>query len=110
MKLGGGQSEALLRAALQGPDVTVRMAGLTAIPPLNLPERTTAELLASVVGKGSVGEQQTALAALGQMQGATGREMLTRLVDQLAQGRVAPDIQLDVAEAARATKHPALIA
>jgi quinoprotein glucose dehydrogenase len=110
MKLEGGRSEELLRAALLDPDVTVRMAALTAIPPLNLPERTTAELLASVVGKGTVGEQQTALAALGQIQGATGREMLTRLVDQLAQGTVAPDIQLDVAEAARATKHAPLIA
>jgi putative heme-binding domain-containing protein len=36
--------------------------------------------------------------------------MLTRLVDELAQGKIAPDIQLDVAEAARATKHAPLIA
>ena len=35
---------------------------------------------------------------------------LTRLVDQLTQGKIAPEIQLDVAEAARATKHAPLIA
>jgi putative heme-binding domain-containing protein len=106
-----GRTEEALRAALQDQDETVRMAALSAIPPLNLPEATTTELLASVVGgKGSVGEQQRALASLGQIQTTTGREMLTRLVDQLAQGKIAPDIQLDVAEAARATKHAPLIA
>jgi len=106
-----GRTEEALRAALQDQDETVRMAALSAIPPLDLPEATTTELLASVVGgKGSVGEQQRALASLGQIQTTTGREMLTRLVDQLTQGKIAPDIQLDVAEAARATKHAPLIA
>ena len=99
-----------VRTALADKEVTVRMAALTAIPPLNLPEATTAELLSSVVGKGSVAEQQSALDALGRVQGATGRQALTRLVDQLAQGKVAPEIQLDVAEAVRGTKDPALIA
>ncbi|MEP7000226.1 MAG: HEAT repeat domain-containing protein, partial [bacterium] len=109
--LGDSRTEEALRAALQDQEVTVRTAALSAIPPLNLPEATTTALLASVVGgKGSIAEQQTALASLGRVQGATGREMLTRLVDQLAQGAIAPDIQLDVAEAARATKHAPLIA
>lgn len=105
------RTEEALRIALQDQDVTVRMAALSVIPPLNLPEATTTELLASVVGgTGSVAEQQNALAALGQIQSATGREMLTRLVDQLVLGSVTPSIQLDVAEAARATKHAPLVA
>ena len=86
------------------------MAALALIPPLNLPEATTAELLESVVGKGTVAEQQIALASLGQIHGTTGRELLARLVDQLALGKVAPEIQLDVAEAARSTKHAPLVA
>jgi putative heme-binding domain-containing protein len=104
------RTEQALRGALVDQDVTVRMAALSAIPPLNLPEATTANLLASVVGKGSVAEQQSALAALGQIKGTTGRQELTRLVDQLAAGKVAPDIQLDVADAARATKDGPLVA
>ncbi|MEX2153469.1 MAG: HEAT repeat domain-containing protein [Gemmatimonadaceae bacterium] len=105
------RTEEALRIALQDQDVTLRMAALSVIPPLNLPEATTTELLASVVGgKASLAEQQSALASLGQIQSATGREMLTRLVDQLTQGKVAADIQLDVAEAVRATKHAPLIA
>jgi len=105
------RTEEALRTALQDADVTVRMAALGVIPPLNLPEATTTELLASVVGSSaSLAEQQSALASLGQIQSATGREMLTRLVDQLIQGKVAADIQLDVAEAARTSKHAPLIA
>jgi putative heme-binding domain-containing protein len=108
--LGDARTADAVRTALADKEVTVRMAALTAIPPLNLPEATTAELLSSVVGKGSVAEQQSALDALGRVQGATGRQALTRLVDQLAQGKVAPEIQLDVAEAVRGTKDAALIA
>jgi len=99
-----------VRGALQDKESTVRMAALTAIPGLHLPEATTAELLSSVIGKGSVAEQQSALQAMGQVPGATGREAMTRLVSQLEEGKLAPEIQLDVAEAARASKDPALVA
>ncbi|MEO6527394.1 MAG: HEAT repeat domain-containing protein [Gemmatimonadaceae bacterium] len=109
-KLGDARMADAVRAALQDKEATVRMAALTAIPPLNLPEATTAELLSSVVAKGSVAEQQSALESLGRVQSATVRETLTRLVDQMAQGKIAPEIQLDVADAARATKNAALIA
>jgi putative membrane-bound dehydrogenase-like protein len=109
--LNDPRREEALRAAVQDQDVTVRTAALGLISLANLPEATTTELLASVVrGTGSVAERQSALASLGKIQGATSREMLTRLVDELAQGKIAPDIQLDVAEAARATKHAPLIA
>jgi quinoprotein glucose dehydrogenase len=99
-----------VRGALQDKDAPVRMAALTAIPPLNLPEATTIELLSSVIGKGSTAEQQSALQAMGQVPGATGREAMTRLVQQLEEGKLAPEIQLDVAEAARASKDPGLAA
>ena len=48
---------------------------------------TTTELLSSVIGKGSIAEQQSALAAMGQVSGATGREAMTRLVEHLHRGR-----------------------
>ncbi|HKH94697.1 MAG TPA: HEAT repeat domain-containing protein [Gemmatimonadaceae bacterium] len=99
-----------VRGALQDKESTVRMAALTAIPPLNLPEATTTELLGSVIGKGSIAEQQSALQAMGQVPGSSGREAMTRLVQQLEEGKLAPEIQLDVAEAARASKDQALIA
>lgn len=105
------RAEQALRIALQDQDATVRTTGLGAIGRLQLPEATATELLGSVVGgKSTPAEQQSALQSLAQIQGTTGREMLTRLVDQLIKGTVAPEVQLDVAEAARATRHAPLIA
>jgi quinoprotein glucose dehydrogenase len=109
LALGDARSEQAVRTALQDSSVTVRMAALGAIPPLRLPESTTADLLTSVIGKASVPEQQSALASLGKIGGSSARESLTSLVEQLASGRIAPEIQLDVAEAARATRHAPLI-
>ena len=109
--LGDSRTEEALRGALQDQDATVRTAALSAIPPLNLPEATTTTLLASMIGgKASVPEQQSALASLGRLNGTAGRDALTRFVDQMAKGTVAPEIQLDLAEAARATKHAPLVA
>jgi quinoprotein glucose dehydrogenase len=109
-RLGDPRVGDAVRAALQDQEERVRMAALGALTELDLPEATTAELLASMVGRGSVAEQQSALAALGRMQGETGREALTQLVNQLVEGDVDPAIQLDVAEAARATGHAPLVA
>jgi quinoprotein glucose dehydrogenase len=106
--LGDARTAEAVRTALGDKEATVRMAALAAIPPLDLPEATTVELLATVIGRGSVAEQQSALETLGRIHGAGASASLARLVDQLAQGKVAPEIQLDVAEAARATKDAAL--
>ncbi len=108
---GDPRTEEALRAALGDQDAAVRTAALAAIPSLNLPEASTTGLLASIVGsKASIAEQQSALASLGKVQGASGRDVLAPLVDQLVRGTIAPEIKLDVADAARASKHPALVA
>lgn len=110
-RLGDARTESALRGAVQDPDSSVRAAALATISGTELPEATKSELLAAVViGRGTVGEQQSALASLGRLRGATGREMLTRMVEQVARGEVAPEIQLDVLEAARATGHVPLVA
>ena len=101
------RTEQAMRAALGDQDVTVRMAALSAIPALNLPEATTADLLLLRGGQGLGIESSRAQSPHSVRSGGHQwpRCTLTRLVDQLAQGKVAPDIQLDVADAARATKH-----
>ena len=108
-QLGDSRTAEAVRAALADQEATVRMAALSGIAPLKLPDATTAQLLSSVIVQGHAWRSsRTRLTALGRVQGTSGREELTRLVDQLAQGKVAPEIQLDVAEAARATKDPEL--
>jgi quinoprotein glucose dehydrogenase len=109
-QLGDSRTADAVRAALADQESTVRMAALGGISPLKLPDATATQLLSSVIVKGNVAEQQNALGALARVEGSSGREELTRLLDQVAQGKVAPEIQLDVLEAARATKDPALTA
>ena len=102
-QMGDARTEQAVRAALADTDPTVRTAALTLLGSTNISEAAKSEMLASLVERGTVAEQQAALAALGRQQGATGREVLTRLVDRLARGSIAPEIQLDLIEAARAT-------
>ena len=108
--LGDPRTEEVIRAALPTQDRTVRTAALSAIVSAQ-PARSHDRQPARVGDRQGLGaEQQSALESLGKIRDATGREALTRLVDQLAQGKIAPEIQLDVAEAARATKDPQLVA
>jgi mono/diheme cytochrome c family protein len=109
-RLGDSRVGDAVRTALLDAEVRVRMAALGSLTETDLPEATRVELLASMVGRGSVAEQQSALASLGQIKGETGREALTQLVNQLVEGQLDPAIQLDVAEAARSTGHPPLLA
>ena len=108
--MGDSRAADAVRTALEDKDPTVRTVALASIASLNLPDSTTAELLSTVISKGSIAEQQSALTSLAQLRGTTGREALTRLVDQLVEGKVAPEIQLEVAEAARASTNAPLIA
>ena len=99
-----------VRAALADQEASCSHGGAQRVfSPLNLPEATTtaAALLGDREGHRRRSSRMRST-ALGRVQGASGREELTRLVDQLAQGKVAPEIQLEVAEAARATKNPEL--
>ena len=109
-RIGDARLGDAVRAALQDGETRVRMAALGALSESDLPEATTVELLSSVVGQGSVAEQQAAVSALGRVPGETGREALTRIVNQLSSDEIDPSIRLDVVEAARATEQQALIA
>ncbi|MDB4884400.1 MAG: heme-binding protein, partial [Gemmatimonadetes bacterium] len=108
--LGDARMAEAVRNALADKEATVRMAALGSIPPLNLPETTTVNLLSTVIGTGSIAEQQSALESLGRIRGTVARAALARLVERLAQGKLAPELQLDVAEAARAIKDAPLTA
>lgn len=109
-RLGDPNLADAVRTALQDGTSEVRMAALAALTGADLPEETTVELLASVVGEGSIAEQQAAVAALGEVQGETGREALTQIVNRLVEGELDPAVQLDVAEAARAAGDQQLLA
>ena len=108
--LNSANMEQAVRMALADSDQRVRMTGLALVPSLGLPEATTVELLSSVLGRRSVDEQQTALAALGQTPSEHAHRVLAAHLERLAAGELPPEIQLDVVEAVRASEVPALTA
>lgn len=102
------QLEGAARTALADGAPSVRGAALELVPELGLPEETTAELLASVLERGSIEEQQSALEALGQLQSPPAHQVLGGLLDRLAAGELPVGIQLDLAEAVQASGSQAL--
>jgi hypothetical protein len=56
--------------------------------------------LKATLESGSIGEKQTALAALGTIPGSAADEILSQWLDKLANGQVVKDLQLDLLEAA----------
>jgi putative heme-binding domain-containing protein len=100
--IGGPSTEDAVRTALADRDETVRMTALGLITDLKLPEATTVQMLASVLGKGTVEEQQSAITALGKMNSPAAQAALGTLVGQLAAGRLEPGVELEVQEAVAA--------
>ena len=108
--LGASEIQRLLPGALTDADASVRMAAIGAIGSLPLSDTEKADFLMSVVGKASIGEQQSALQALGALKTAAAADRMARLLDQAAAGTLAPEIQLDVFDAARAAGAASLVA
>lgn len=97
--LQSDQIEEAVRTALGDDDQAVRMTALRLIPGLDLDDATNAELLSAAVESGSVEEQQSAVAALGELDSKETREVLLRMVDRLEAGTLPAEIQLDLIEA-----------
>ena len=88
-----------LPLALADPDPSVRQVALSDIPELNLPQRTTVPLLIEVVNQRETGEAQSALKALGGLQGPLVAEALSTFWEKLAANRMNPALQLELIEA-----------
>jgi putative membrane-bound dehydrogenase-like protein len=99
--LDPGGVDATVQVALASADPQLRMAAIGTMASMPLPADEKVDHLSSVITSGSVGEQQAALAALGQVKGSEAETALNHLLDQVATHAVAPDIELDVFEAAR---------
>jgi putative membrane-bound dehydrogenase-like protein len=108
--LGAPEIQRLLPGTLADPDPAVRMVAIGSIRSLPLSDAEKADALVSVLGKSSTGEQQSALAALGQLQSPAAVDRLGRLLDRLTARTLTAEIQLDVMDAARASGAEPLLA
>ena len=95
-----------LPIALNDPEESVRMTALGQIPQLDIPSQKTVPLLEEVVQSRNMGEAQTALGVLGQLNTPLSTAVLTNFLGQLAAGRFNESLQLDLIEAVE--QHPEL--
>jgi putative heme-binding domain-containing protein len=105
--VGDPRAEEAIRTALADRDQTVRMTALGLVSGLRLPEERAAELLGSVLGNGSLIEQQSAITELGRMNSARAQGFLNGMLDRYAVGKLTPGLELEVAEAIAAGGTPA---
>ena len=91
--------EEAIQIALRDPEKMVRTTALGLIPEMKLAPDRAVPLFASILGQGSLEEQQTALEALGKLPAKDTEAILGKLLDQLLNGQLDPAIQLDLIEA-----------
>jgi len=87
-------------AALAAKDSKLRAEGLKALATSD--PAAAVKAISEVIARGSVREKQGGLVALAQMNNAESKAQIGVLLDQFIAGKCAPEIQLDVVEAARA--------
>jgi quinoprotein glucose dehydrogenase len=98
----------LARAALKDKDANIRNQGLQSLAAVDPAGAVT--LIADIINSGSLVEKQGALAALAQIRRPEAAALLGTLVERLTAGGVAPEIQLDILDAARKSGFPEVAA
>jgi quinoprotein glucose dehydrogenase len=98
----------LARAALKDKDANIRNQGLQSLAAVDPAGAVT--LIAEIINSGSLVEKQGALGALSLIRRPEAAALLGTLVERLTAGGVAPEIQLDILDAARKAGYPEVTA
>ena len=110
--LNGLQSDRLaeaLEVALADKEKEVRAAALEIIPGSSLPEGKSVALFNNILQKGTMEEQQVALASLSTYKSSAAIETLASLLEKLNSGQLDAAIQLDLIEAVEQQANPDLL-
>ena len=91
-----------IEMALADESKTVRSTALGMLAEAGLPEESAVDLFTNILQKGTMVEKQATLAALGKLKGAGAVKVLLQQVTLLSTGKAAPELQLDILEAAEA--------
>jgi putative membrane-bound dehydrogenase-like protein len=102
------QTRQAVGVALKSDDARLRAAALTVLAQLDPEKPATLTILTSTLEGHSIVEQQAALAALPNLKSKEAAALLTTWTDQLVEHKVPAPLQLDVLEAASASKDKAL--
>ena len=106
--LAYGEIGTVVQQALIDNDEKVRMMALSMIPELGLADDQVAQMLPSVLAKGSAIERQTAVQVLGKLSGSGSQNILEGLMDELVANKLPGEIHLDLIEVAEQTTSESL--
>lgn len=95
-------------AAMNDSDQAVRMAALGLLPTLELPVTQVVDMHQILLDKGTVGEQQAALMSLVNVKDPQAHKVLEAQLQALIEGKVAPEVQLELITAAEQAGTPEL--
>lgn len=102
-------SEAI-ELSLSDREKSVRAAGLDLLPEMDISKEVMVSLLFDVIETKTTAEKQAALLTLGTLPTENTQEVFNRLLEQMADGNLPPEIHLELAEAIDSTHSPQLIA
>ena len=108
--MGYENLETALEIAMADKDKSVRSKAVEILPESEISENKAVVLFDKVIKTGSVKEQQTALASLGQFKGQEAVAALGGFLTKFINGKVAPEVRLDVIEAVNAQNDETLVA
>jgi quinoprotein glucose dehydrogenase len=98
----------IMKVAVADTNADVRRAALGILPSLPLSEAAKVENLGAVIRGGTVNDQQAGFEVLGRLKSPEAEKALGSFFDELAAGKVAPAVQLDLVDAMQASGSPAL--
>jgi len=101
-------SEAI-KQALTDKDKTVRIVGIDLIEKLNIPKDLMVSLLSDVINTKTPEEKQAALLTLGSLPVENSGKVFQDLLQQMENGKLSPEIYLELADAIDSTRSPELI-
>jgi putative heme-binding domain-containing protein len=99
--------EQVMKVALADKDPAVRKAALGILPGLSMSSAAKVQQLSSLIKAGSLAERQGAFEVLGTLRTAESRELIGQYLDEFEAGRTAPELQVDLVDAAQADGFPA---
>jgi quinoprotein glucose dehydrogenase len=106
--LGVKNMDEVMKVAVADSDAGVRRAALTILPTLPITEAAKVENLSSVIRQGTVPDQQAGFEVLGTLKSREAEQALGAFFDELAAGKIAPTVQLDLVDAMQASGSAAL--
>jgi len=107
-RLQSSHIDELLQMALASPQQQLRETALDLMPQLELPSEIVADMMATLLQKGSTPEQQKALALLGSLDHPKAADLLAAYLAQLQAATLKPELQLDLIMAIEKSHHEGL--